>query len=338
MDSALYASMHVLDVDECNMPRVCEYASMSDNPHDCDFMLHESLGVVDIPNVKLLKKNSKKFHKNLSTLFCENDDLIVKLNESNKFVEKYKKLAKNSLEKLKEFECLNMDLSNKLVEELKCENESLKMHAKCLIVEPIAKKDDNICCNHVVVPNFVPIMCSTSNDKSVYVSPHKRNQKVEKKALKPKPLFKSQPKVLDGSKFVPTCHHCGVTGHIKPQCHKLKRERNYVSRSFPKKPSGPKHIVCHHCGIFIHVRPHCSKFHDLKRIKRKEKFKLLRSCAKKGKPVLSENSMLLKKVFNTLNSLSMCIFNSHSFNPRLTSHEILILNNRSVLMRKGSYG
>ena len=40
-------------------------------------------------------------------------------------------------------------LSNKLVDELKCENESLKMHAKCLITEPIAKKDDNICCNHI---------------------------------------------------------------------------------------------------------------------------------------------------------------------------------------------
>ena len=73
MDSDLYAFMHVLDVDECNMPRVCENASMSDNPHNCDSMLHESLGVVDIPNIKLLMKNAKKFNKNLSNLFCEND-------------------------------------------------------------------------------------------------------------------------------------------------------------------------------------------------------------------------------------------------------------------------
>ena len=68
-------------------------------------------------------------------------------------VEKYKKLAEQSLEKLKEFECLNMDLdaklvlSNKLVNELKCENEFFKMHAKCLIAKPIANKDENICCN-----------------------------------------------------------------------------------------------------------------------------------------------------------------------------------------------
>ena len=98
------------------------------NPHNCDDMLHESMGVVNIPNVKILKKKFKKFHVNLSKFTSETDDLIVKLNESNKLVEKYKKLVENSCEKLKEFECLNMDLnaklvlSNKLVDDLKCEN------------------------------------------------------------------------------------------------------------------------------------------------------------------------------------------------------------------------
>ena len=85
MDSALYASMDVVD---CNMPCVCENASMSINHHNCDDMLHESLGVVDISNIKLLKKKAKKFHENLSKFSCENDDLIAKLNESNKFVER----------------------------------------------------------------------------------------------------------------------------------------------------------------------------------------------------------------------------------------------------------
>ena len=241
MDSALYASMHILDIDECNMPRVCENASLSDNPYDCDAMLHESLDVIDIPNIKLLKKKAKKFNKDLSRLFCENDDLIVKLNESNKLVERYKKLAENSLGKLKEFECLNMDLdaklvlSNKLVDELKYENESLKMHPKCLIAKPIAKKDENVCCNHIVVLDFVLIVCSTSKDKSVYIPSHNRNQKVERKAIKSKPSFRSQSKVLNGSKFVPTCHHCDVIGHIRPQCSKLKREQKNVARSLPKK-------------------------------------------------------------------------------------------------------
>ena len=189
MDNTLYVFMDVLDVVECNIPCACENASMSVNSHNCDNMLLESLGVVDIPNDKLFKKNVKKFRKNLSKLFCENDDLIAKLNESNKLVEKYKNLDENSLEKLKKFECLNMDLdaklvlSNKLVDDLKCENKFLKMHAKCLIAEPISKKNENICCNHIVMPDFVPIVCSTSKDKSVYIPPHKRNQKVERKVV-----------------------------------------------------------------------------------------------------------------------------------------------------------
>ena len=161
---------------------------------------------------------------------------------------------------------------------------------------------------------------------------------MERKAVKSKPPFRSQPKALDGSKFVPSCHHCGVIGNIRPQCHKLKREQNHVARSLPKKPSGPKHIVCHHCGAFGHLRPQCSKFHAFIIIKRKEKLELFGSCAKKSKPVLSENSMLLKKVFNALYSLSICISGSHSSNPHLSSHETLIPNNRSVWTRKGSYG
>ena len=111
-----------------------------------------------------------------------------------------------------------------------------------------------------------------------------------------------------------------------------------MARSLPKKPSGPKHIVCHHCGAFGHLRPHCFKFHALKSIKRKEKLEFLGSCVKKSKSDLSENSILLKKMFSALNSLSMCISSSHSSNPYLTSHETLIPNNRSVWMRKGSNG
>ena len=344
MDSVLYASM---DVVECNMPYVCENASMSVNPHNCDDIVHESMGVVvvvDIPNVKLLKKKFKKFHENLSKFTSEKDDLIAKLNESNKLVGSYKKLGENSCEKLKDFECLNMNLdaklvlSNKIVDELKCENESLKMHAKCLITEPIGKNDENICCNHVVVLDFVPIVCSTLKDKSMYILLHKRNQKVERKALKPKPPFRSQSKVLDRFKFVPTCHQCGVIGHIRPQCPNLKREQNHVAKSFPKKPSGLKHIICHHCGAFGHLRPHCSKFQAFKRIKRKEKLELHGSCALHAKPDLGENGKLLKKDFDVLTSLTMCISGSHSSNPCLTSHETLIPKNHSIWMRKGSYG
>ena len=261
----LCSSLHVLDVVDCNMPYICENASISVYPHDCDEILHDSLGVVKIPNVKLLKKKAKKFHENLSKFICENDDLIAKLNESNKLVEKYKKFAKHSLEKLKKFEYLNVDLnaklvvSNELVNDLKCENESLNTHAKCLIVKPIAENEDVICCNCVVKNDFVSIVSSTSKDKSMSIPLH-RNQKVERNALKPKPSFRSHFRDLNGSKFVPTCHHCGVINHIRSQYFMLKREQNYIVKSLTKKLSGPKYIVCHHCGAFGHLRHYYSKF------------------------------------------------------------------------------
>ena len=68
-------------------------------------------------------------------------------------------------------------LSNKLVDDFKCENESLKMHAKCLIAEPIAKKEENLCCNHVVLPDFVTIVSFISKDKSVYILHIKETKK-----------------------------------------------------------------------------------------------------------------------------------------------------------------
>ena len=69
MDSALYASLYDLVNDECNMPCVCENVSMSDNPYNCDAMLLEFMDVVDILNIKLLKKKAKNFSKDLSKLF-----------------------------------------------------------------------------------------------------------------------------------------------------------------------------------------------------------------------------------------------------------------------------
>ena len=59
-----------------------------------DNVLYASMGVVDIPNIKLLKKKAKKFSKDLNKLFCEKDELIAKLNESNKLVKNIRNLLK----------------------------------------------------------------------------------------------------------------------------------------------------------------------------------------------------------------------------------------------------
>ena len=74
MDSAFYASLYDLVGDECNMPCVCENASMNDNSHDCDAILPKSLDVVDIPNIKLLKEKAMLI---CGLNVCDNDSMSM---------------------------------------------------------------------------------------------------------------------------------------------------------------------------------------------------------------------------------------------------------------------
>ena len=71
---------------------------------------------------------------------------------------------------------------------------------------------------------------------------------MERKTLKPKSSFRSHPRELSGSKFVLTCHHCTVIGHIRPQCSMLNREQNHIPKSLPKKPSGRDFVT-----IVVHL-------------------------------------------------------------------------------------
>jgi len=57
-------------------------------------LLHDSLSISKILNVKLLKKNALKFQENFGKFVCEKDALTAKLDESNKLVEKYKTCKK----------------------------------------------------------------------------------------------------------------------------------------------------------------------------------------------------------------------------------------------------
>ena len=69
-----------------------------------------------------------------------------------------------------------------------------------------------------------------------------------------KPTSKTPPK------FVPTCHHCHIVGHIRPNCPKLRSLSTSKVRPPSRKPSNSKTThVCHNCGAFSHTRPNCFK-------------------------------------------------------------------------------
>ncbi|KAI5321884.1 hypothetical protein L3X38_030956 [Prunus dulcis] len=96
-------------------------------------------------------------------------------------------------------------------------------------------------------------------------------------------------------RFIPTCHHCGVKGHIRPRCNALRNVskatnancfKNHVSSlktcelaksvlckrdkhsslakfGFPK----PKRFIptCHHCGTLGHIRPKCFELRNFEK-------------------------------------------------------------------------
>jgi hypothetical protein len=37
---------------------------------------------------------------------------------------------------------------------------------------------------------------------------------------------------VDIKKFIPTCHHCGVSGHIRPRCNKFRKENGVLHKKF----------------------------------------------------------------------------------------------------------
>jgi len=55
--------------------------------------------------------------------------------------------------------------------------------------------------------------------------------------VKPKGKEKSLPKSQKGSRTQHFCHHCGIPGHIKPNCHKLQALKN----SNAQRSRGPRH-------------------------------------------------------------------------------------------------
>ena len=77
-----------------------------------------------------------------------------------------------------------------------------------------------------------------------------------------KPMSKTPPRKNKNSEFFPTCHHCHIIGHIRPNCPKLRSLSTSKVRPPSKKLSSSETAhVCHHCGVPGHTHPNCFKLH-----------------------------------------------------------------------------
>ena len=79
-----------------------------------------------------------------------------------------------------------------------------------------------------------------------------KNSDVDAKVSK----LESKPAVREHKKFVfvPTCHLCGVVGHIN--CSLLRQEPKLVTGNLTRNTNVPKFVhICHFCGVCGHIRP-----------------------------------------------------------------------------------
>jgi hypothetical protein len=90
-----------------------------------------------------------------------------------------------------------------------------------------------------------------SSDK--YVQPHKRHLSQEGKSfvlcknanLKIAELVKKH----FSKRSQPTCHHCGVIGHIRPHCHQIRHQKPRIKKQEPKTgKSSSKPSKLHHAS------------------------------------------------------------------------------------------
>ena len=117
----------------------------------------------------------------------------------------------------------------------------------------------------------------------------------------------SKPTVREHNKsiFVPTCHLCGVVGHIRLNCSLLRQKQKFETRFAVRNTDVPNFVhVCHFCGVSDHIRPNCHK------LKFKHSLFQSRICDDIF-PVISPNK-LFHMLLKNLNSLA-CERNLQNF-------------------------
>ena len=197
---------------------------------------------------ELLKsmKIAKKFKEELKLANLEKEELVVRLNESNKKNEFLRNQFSSQDKKMKSLEQelveSKANIKNLTSTKLAVDNKSVSVSLK-----PKTEK--------VYIPHF-----KRNNKEKTYFTrlDKSKSSDVDIDVSKPK----SKPIVREHNKsvFVPTCHLCGVVGHIRPNCSLLRQKSKSEIRFVVRNTDISKFVpVCHFCGVRGHIRPNCYK-------------------------------------------------------------------------------
>ena len=163
-------------------------------------------------------KIAKKFKKELKLANLEKEELIVRLDKSNKKNKFLRNQISSQDEKMRSLE-QKLAKSESKLENLS--NFKLAIDNRSVSVSiPLKPKD-----NKVYVPHF-----KRNHKEKAYVGRLDKGKSfdvdVEISITKSKPANR----LLKKSVFVPTCHLCSVVGHIKPNCSLLRQKPKSKTR------------------------------------------------------------------------------------------------------------
>ena len=136
------------------------------------------------------------------------------------------------------------------------------------LVESKAKIENLTSTKSAVDNRSVSVSLKPKTEK-VYIPPFKRNNKekayftrLDKGKNSDVDADVSKPTVREHNKFVfvPTCHLCGVFGHIRQNCSLLRQKPKSETRLIIRNTDVPKFVpVGHFCGVHGHIHLNCHK-------------------------------------------------------------------------------
>jgi len=211
-----------------------------------DEELKEEYCAIYMELMKLRESNQKKVIK-LNTMKTERDTILQKITDlEDKLMDAQLQLEKFSDNKIAQILTGQKCSSDKIgLGYVATDSSNIASTSRTVFLKPSGSEPQN--------DKGKNIMVSCEND---YITPAKSEHSTERS--------------------LPTCHHCGMMGHIRQNCGQLKFPKTWNKKNAPKKEkdvevhSKTKYVpphrrqstqkfvpICHHCGLSGRIRPKC---------------------------------------------------------------------------------
>ena len=196
-----FKCLTVFDCDDLNKKDIVVSVDFIDACETLHKKLSKSLKIV------------KKFKEELKLANLEKKKLIVRLNESNKNNEFLRNLISSQDEKMKSLEQELVESKTK-IENLTSSKLAVDNKSVSLSFKPKTEK--------VYIPHF-----KRNNKENTYFARLDRGKNYDVDTEVSKLMSKPTIREHNKSVFVPTCHICGVVGHIRPNCSLLRQKPKF---------------------------------------------------------------------------------------------------------------